>query len=153
MVSLMAEIKKRRSKRKPKPKVKTIQVKAKKKTAVARATIKKGKGKITLNKRNVNLVKPAYLLDLLQEPLRLAGEATVQSVNIDISARGGGFMGQAIAARAAIAKALVEFTGDKKLKDRMLSYDRQLLVDDSRRVEPKKPLGTKARKKKQSSKR
>jgi small subunit ribosomal protein S9 len=151
----MAEIKikRKRSKRKPKPKVKTVQVKAKKKMAVARATIKKGKGRITLNKRSIDLVQPAYLLDLLQEPINLAGEVVVQGVNINIVTQGGGFMGQAVAARTAIAKALVEYTGDKKLKERFLNYDRLLLVDDSRRVEAKKPLGTKARKKKQSSKR
>ena len=53
----------------------------------------------------------------------------------------------------AIAKAIVEHTKDKKLKEKFMKYDRQLLVDDSRRTEPKKPLGKKARKKKQSSKR
>ncbi len=55
--------------------------------------------------------------------------------------------------RAAIAKALVEYTQNDKLKNAYIKYDRMLLVDDTRRVEPKKPLGTKARKKKQKSKR
>ena len=49
--------------------------------------------------------------------------------------------------------AIVEYTNDKKLKEKFIKYDRLLMVDDHRRVEPKKPLGKKARKKKQSSKR
>ena len=62
-------------------------------------------------------------------------------------------MGQAVAARSAIAKALFEFKPSEKLRQSFLAYDRLLLVDDPRRVETKKPLGTKARKKKQKSKR
>ena len=62
-------------------------------------------------------------------------------------------MSQAVAARASIAKALVGYLKDEKLKKKFIAYDRMLLVDDSRRVEPKKPLGPKARKKKQHSKR
>ena len=62
-------------------------------------------------------------------------------------------MGQAVAARAAIAKSILEMRPNEKLKKKFLAYDRMLLVDDSRRVESKKPLGPKARKKKQKSKR
>jgi len=62
-------------------------------------------------------------------------------------------MSQAVASRAAIAKALVEFTGDEELRNKFLAYDRMLLVDDPRRSEAKKPLGPGARAKKQSSKR
>ena len=62
-------------------------------------------------------------------------------------------MGQAVSARSAIAKALVAYTKDKNLERRFREYDRLLLVDDSRRKEPKKPLGRGARAKKQKSKR
>ena len=85
--------------------------------------------------------------------LDLAGEALVESVNVDVTVKGGGFMAQAMAIRGAIAKALVEFSKDKKLKEKMLKYDRMLLVDDARFKEAKKPLGLGARRKKQSSKR
>jgi small subunit ribosomal protein S9 len=61
-------------------------------------------------------------------------------------------MSQASAIRSCIAKAIVKAKG-KKFKELFTAYDRMLLVDDVRRVESKKPLGRKARKKKQHSKR
>jgi small subunit ribosomal protein S9 len=60
-------------------------------------------------------------------------------------------MSQANAVRTAIAKGLVEFTSDPSLKIAFLDHDRSLLVSDSRRKEPKKPLGRGARKKRQKS--
>ncbi|MFH1664380.1 MAG: 30S ribosomal protein S9 [archaeon] len=127
-------------------------VKAKKKEAVARAVIKTGKGKITINKRSIEFIEPEYVKQLIMEPIILAEDA-LKETDIKINVNGGGFMGQAVAVRSVIAKAIVEYTNDKKLKEKMLKYDRLLIVDDHRRVEPKKPLGKKARKKKQSSKR
>jgi small subunit ribosomal protein S9 len=75
----------------------------------------------------------------------------MNNINIDVSVKGGGFMSQASAARTAIAKGLVEFTGDPSLRIAFLDHDRSLLVSDSRRKEPKKPLGRGARKKRQKS--
>ena len=72
--------------------------------------------------------------------------------DIDISVNGSGFMSRAVAVRSCIAKALVKAKG-KKLKETFTAYDRTLLVDDVRKVESKKPLGRKARKKRQHSKR
>jgi small subunit ribosomal protein S9 len=126
--------------------------KAKKKQAVARAVVKKGSGKIKINKRDLSLFEPAYLRQFIEEPLHLLPEIS-KAVDIDVNAKGGGFMGQAAAARAAIAKSLVLHSRNEKVKQALLDYDRLLLVDDVRRVESKKPLGTKARKKKQKSKR
>ncbi len=60
-------------------------------------------------------------------------------------------MGQAEAARTAIARGLVEFTGDDELKEKYLVFDRTLLVPDVRRKLPKKQLGRGARKKRQKS--
>ncbi|MBU2476408.1 30S ribosomal protein S9 [Candidatus Micrarchaeota archaeon] len=127
-------------------------VKSKKKEAIARAVIKTGKGRITVNKKNIEFLEPEYAKELIFEPVKLAGD-TIKETDIKIIVKGGGFMGQAVAARSVIAKAIVEYTNDKKLKEKFIKYDRLLMVDDHRRVEPKKPLGTKARKKKQSSKR
>jgi len=141
-----AKPKRKRAKRKG------ILVKAKKKEAVARATIRKGTGVVRVNRRNLELVEPLLVKRLIKEPLILAGPDAAE-VDIDVNVHGGGFMGQAVSARAAIAKALVEYTQNDKLKNIYIKYDRMLLVDDTRRVEPKKPLGTKARKKKQKSKR
>ena len=137
---------------KKKKKGKGITTKAKKKTAIARAVIRKGTGLVHINKRNIETIKPKYLYEFVREPLELAEELAGE-VDISVSVKGGGFMGQAVSARSAIAKALVKFHQNEKLKQKFLKYDRMLLVDDPRRVEPKKQLGTKARKKKQKSKR
>jgi small subunit ribosomal protein S9 len=143
----MAELIKKKKKKKF-----GISVKAKKKNAVARASIKKGTGKIRINKRNIALVSPKQLQDMMMEPIIIAGPLA-KEVDIEINTHGGGFMGQGIAARAAIAKALLEFHDDDKLKKEFLAYDRLLLVDDVRRKEAKKPIGIGARKNKQKSKR
>ncbi|RLG70641.1 MAG: 30S ribosomal protein S9 [Candidatus Iainarchaeum archaeon] len=141
----------KKAKRRKKKKI--VFTKAKKKRAVARAVIKEGRGRITINKLNIDVLQPKYLVDFIKEPLMFLPQEKLGVVDMNVNVKGGGFMGQAVAARAAIAKGLVEYFGDKKLKDAYLKYDRLLLVDDVRRVEPKKPLGTKARKKKQKSKR
>ena len=127
-------------------------VKAKRKEAVAIANFRKGTGQIRVNKRLVRLDVQSHLNDFIAEPLMIAGNEA-KAFDIDIHVQGGGFMGQATAVRGAIAKALVNATKDEKLKRTFLNYDRLLLVDDVRQVEPKKPLGGKARKKKQKSKR
>ncbi len=140
---------------KPKKKKKRktgINVKAKKKTAVARAVIYPGTGVVRLNKIRLESVEPARLRRFIEEPVLIAG-AIAKEYNIDVHSHGGGFMGQAVAGRTAIAKALVRATKDKALNERFHKYDRLLLVDDSRRKESKKPLGTGARKSKQKSKR
>jgi small subunit ribosomal protein S9 len=129
-----------------------INTKAKKKTAVARAVVRKGTGKVTINKRRLETVSPAMVRRFIGEPLALAGDIA-KSADVSVNVRGGGFMGQAVAVRGALAKALVEFSKDNKLRETLLNYDRLLLVDDARRKESKKPLGTGARRKKQKSKR
>lgn len=126
--------------------------KAKKKEASARALIKAGKGIIKINNRNIITFEPRYVRMLIEEPLMIAGDLR-NEIDINVDVHGSGFMSQAIAARGAIAKAIIEFTGDEKLRDTYLEYDRMLLVDDVRRKEAKKPLGKGARSKKQKSKR
>lgn len=135
---------------KKKRKGKAVTVKAKKKSAKARASVREGKGRITINKLNVNVFKPKYLQEYIKEPLDICGEFA-NTIDIEVSVHGGGNVAQAVCSRACIAKALVAFTKDKKLKEKFLKYDRMLLVDDSRRKEAKKPLGKGARKKRQLS--
>ncbi len=151
MQAAWSKVVKRMIKKKRKRKT-GLNSKAKKKEAVARAVIKKGNGKIKINKRDIGLFEPRHLREFIEEPTQLLPEIA-KEVNIDINVKGGGFMGQASAARSAIAKSLVLYSKDEKAKQALLAYDRLLLVDDVRRVESKKPLGTKARKKKQKSKR
>jgi len=129
-----------------------ITSKAKKKTAVARASIRKGKGRVKINKKSLETIEPKYLRMFIAEPLAIAGDIA-KKVDIEVSVKGGGFMAQAVSARSAIAKALVAYTKDKELEKRFRAYDRLLLVDDPRRKEPKKPLGRGARAKKQLSRR
>ena len=129
-----------------------ITSKAKKKEAKARAVVRKGSGTVRINSRNIATITPGYIVDFLKEPVEIAGPVA-HEVDIEVRVGGGGFMGQMVASRAAIAKALLEYRPDEKMKKRMVSYDRMMLVDDARRVEPKKPLGRKARKKRQLSRR
>jgi len=128
---------------------KGITSKAKKKTATARAVIRRGKGTIRINKRNLKTIEPDYAQEFIKEPVELAGELG-KEVNIDVVVTGGGKMGQTVAARAAIAKAFVEFRKDDKLKKKYLAYDRMLLVDDPRQVEPKKTIRNQGKEEKTS---
>ena len=129
---------------------KVVNTSGKRKTAIARAYVKKGKGLVRINKKPVELYEPEIARWKILEAVNIAGD-NINKVNIDVSVSGGGFMSQANAARTAIAKGLVEFTGDPSLKIAFLDHDRSLLVSDSRRKEPKKPLGRGARKKRQKS--
>ncbi len=121
-----------------------IVTRGKRKEALARASIRKGKGVVRINSVNLDSFQSRYVRELIREPLRLAPEAA-SGVDIDISVRGGGAMGQAQAARIAIARALVEHSGDETLRERFATRDRFMLSEDSRRVEPKKYKGPKAR--------
>jgi small subunit ribosomal protein S9 len=129
---------------------KVVNTSGKRKTAVARAAVQKGTGLVRINKIPVELYEPEIARWKIIEALKIA-ESHIDKINIDVSVNGGGFMGQASAARTAIAKGIVEFTGDPNLKIAYLDYDRSLLVSDSRRKEPKKQLGRGARKKRQKS--
>jgi small subunit ribosomal protein S9 len=130
-------------------KKKYIFTKAKRKEAVARCVLEyPGKGIVRYNKMLVDTIQNKFLRELIKEPLYLAGDLA-KKVNIRVKVKGGGVSGQIQAARTAIAKALAKCF--EQLKEVFESYDRYLLRDDTRRVEPKKPLGRKARAKKQTS--
>ncbi|ADC66100.1 ribosomal protein S9P [Ferroglobus placidus DSM 10642] len=130
--------------------MKVIVTSGKRKTAVARATIKPGKGRVRINKIPIEIYQPEMARMKIMEPLLIAKELAKQ-VDIDVKVEGGGFMGQAEAARTAIARALLEFSQDPELKRAFLEYDRTLLVNDTRRKEPKKQGGRGARKRRQTS--
>ena len=129
---------------------KVINSSGKRKTAIARATVQKGKGLIRINKKPIEIYEPEIARWKILESIQIA-DNHINSVNIDVNVKGGGFMSQANAVRTAIAKGLVEYTNDPSLKLAYLDHDRSLLVSDSRRKEPKKPLGRGARKKRQKS--
>ena len=135
---------------KKKKRSKGITSKAKKKRAVARAIIKKGKGIVKTNKRNLETMKPDYLNEFIRDPLELARPLS-EKVNISVNVKGGGSESQIEASRLSIARALVEKTKDDKLKKAFTDYDKNLLVADTRRKETYKPGDSKARKKRQKS--
>jgi small subunit ribosomal protein S9 len=126
----------------------------KRKTAVARARVKAGLGRVTINDVPIDLWQPEYARVKIREPLILADELS-QKIDIKVNASHGGVVSQADAIRQAIAKGMVEFFNDEKLKKIYLDYDRSLLVYDPRRTEPHKPSRSRkgARRHKQRSKR
>ncbi len=125
----------------------------KRKRAVAKAVLTEGAGKITINKKPY---KNLQLFDKLKiaEPLELTKKVLGKlKFDVDISVRGSGEKSQVEAARVALSRAIIEFTKSKELNDVFAAYDRNLLVADVRRKEVYKPGDSKARKKRQSSKR
>lgn len=126
-----------------------VQSSGKRKSAIASAILTKGKGNIRINKINLDLIQPKLARLKLKEPVILAGEA-ISKVDIDVTVRGGGIIGQADASRVAIGQALIqEFP---ELKEKLLQYDRTLLISDVRRKETRKPNSHgKARAKRQKS--
>lgn len=129
---------------------KVINTSGKRKTAIARATFRPGKGVIRVN----SLILDVYSTELarmkISEPLQLIPTA-IEGVDVSIKVKGGGVMGQAEAARTALARGLVQWHSDPRMKDVYLAYDRSLMVNDSRQKESKKPHGRGARKKFQKS--
>ncbi|MGD1060110.1 MAG: 30S ribosomal protein S9 [Methanomassiliicoccales archaeon] len=127
-----------------------VNTSGKRKMAVARASVRNGSGVVRVNSVPVTLMSPELARLKAMEPLQLAPERAAK-VDIDVSVKGGGVMGQAEAVRTAIAKGLVEYFHDEELERSFKALDRTLLVSDARRKLPKKPLGRGARKKRQKS--
>jgi len=123
----------------------------KKKTAIARATVSEGEGRVRIDSRPIELVEPETARLKMLEPFRIAEDDLRDSVDIDVTVEGGGTMGQADAARTALARGLVEYTGDMELRDAYMQFDRTLLVNDVRQSESKKWGGPGARARYQKS--
>jgi small subunit ribosomal protein S9 len=118
------------------------------KTAVARVYLSDGKGKITVNKRNLADYFPTATLQYkVQQPFALTENEKAFDVNINVF--GGGITGQAEAIRLAISRALCELDEE----NRVALKPEGLLTRDPRMVERKKFGQKKARKKFQFSKR
>jgi ribosomal protein S9 len=126
---------------------KVIFVKSKRKRAVARASAKGGTGKIRLNGFDINIYEPIQLKRLMLEPVYVSGstQENARKMDIRVNVYGGGNSAQAQAVRGAIAKSIVGFSESEAIKAEYLRYDRYMLIDDVRRVEPKKFKGPKAR--------
>jgi len=133
--------------------MKKIIASGKRKTAIARAVITQGSGKISINKKDYKTFQRFNVLEI-EEPIRIAKEILGKiDFDVSINVRGGGEKSQIEASRLALAKAIVEFSKSDSLTKAYLDYDRNLIVADVRRKEMCKPGDSKARKKRQSSKR
>jgi len=146
--------KKTTKKAKKKKKVDYVFSTGKRKRAVARAKIRPGHGRVMINSKPMKLWGTEMLRLWLKEPLSI-GESVAKGVDISINVKGGGSSAQTEASRLAIARGLVKFSKDKKLKKKFLDFDRNLLVYDPRRTEAHKPSRSRkgARRHKQRSKR
>lgn len=130
--------------------MKVVVAVGKRKAAVARATIREGSGKVYINGRLLDALEPELARLKILEPLALAPELA-RRVDIEVNVQGGGFMGQADAVRTAIAKGLIEWSGEAEVREQFKRYDWSLVKSDVRFKEPKKPGGRGARAKFQKS--
>lgn len=118
------------------------------KAAVARVYVSEGTGKITINKRDIEVYFPSSILQyVVKQPLNKLGVAEKYDIKINLG--GGGFKGQSEAARLGIARALVKINQEDKPALRSEGF----MTRDPREVERKKPGQPKARKRFQFSKR
>jgi len=118
------------------------------KTAVARIYVSKGKGNITINKKELNTYfTTATLQYKVNQPLALTDNE--KKFDIKVNVFGGGITGQAEAVRLAISRAMCELDEE----NRSVLKPEGLLTRDPRMVERKKFGQKKARKKFQFSKR
>ena len=118
------------------------------KTAVARVYISKGKGNITINKKELTTYFPTATLPYnVNPPLALTDNE--KSFDIKVNVFGGGMTGQAEAIRLAISRAMCKLDEE----NRKVLKPEGLLTRDPRMVERKKFGQKKARKKFQFSKR
>ena len=131
-------------------KKRVLLVSGKRKTAIARAIVKNGSGKAFINGIPLLTFTPEIARVKISEPMVLSGERW-KTLDFNVKISGGGFMGQAEAARMAIAKGLVAWTRSSELRKTMIHYDRTMLAGDPRRKEPKKFGGPGARRREQKS--
>ncbi len=130
---------------------KVLVVSGKRKTAIARATIKQGMGRVRINNVPLEIYEPVVAREKIREPLMEAGENLWKDLDVKIKVSGGGFMGQAEAARMALAKALLRWSKGQSLKSAFLRFDRTMVAGDPRRKESKKFGGPGARARDQKS--
>ncbi|MGX6959780.1 MAG: 30S ribosomal protein S9 [Rickettsia endosymbiont of Pentastiridius leporinus] len=120
----------------------------KRKNAIARVWLKPGKGKIIVNKKNVNQYFPSEVhVKTIIQPFALT--KTIDQYDVICTVKGGGVSGQKGAILHGISKALDKSAPDFHVALRKGGF----LTRDSRVVERKKYGQHKARKKTQFSKR
>ena len=134
---------------------KTYYATGKRKTSIAKVKLVEGKGKITVNGKDVYEYLPFETLVMdLSQPLELTN--TKDKFDVEVSVSGGGFSGQTGAIRLGIVKALMEYDQTDPANPesfRKILKSNGLITRDSRVVERKKPGLKKARRAPQFSKR
>ena len=138
--------------------LKMVYTHGKKRNAIANAVVKEDNGTITINRIPIQNIEPKTLRIKIFEPILILGIEKFKNLNIKVRVSGGGSVAQLYAARTAIAKGIVAWNQkyvDEESKDEarrdLLNYDKNLLVADYRRLEPKKYGGPGARSRKQKS--
>ena len=120
----------------------TIHTIGRRKASVARIYMSKGKGNITINKKDSKeYFSTNTLLYKVTQPLKVVDMEGKFDINVHVV--GGGTTGQADAIKLAIARALCELDAE----NRPALKAEGLLTRDPRVVERKKPGQKKARKK------
>ena len=133
------------------PAKKVLVVSGKRKTAIARAVVRSGIGRVRINRVAIEIYEPEIAREKIMEPLLQAGDDVWKQLDIDVKVSGGGYIGQAEAARMAIANALLKWTKSTHLRTVFAEYDRTMIAGDARRKETKKFGGPGARAKEQKS--
>ena len=125
------------------------------KSSVARVILRPGKGKITVNGRDVNEYMPfAVLVMDLKQPLELTNN--LETFDVECNVTGGGFSGQTGAIRLGITRALMEYDKENEANEdsyRKILKKAGMVTRDSRKKERKKPGLKAARRAPQFSKR
>ena len=124
---------------------------SRRKMARAKCYLFPGKGRIFVNDVPIELIPVEVIRMKIMEPMLLAGEGITSKVDVKIYTYGGGIMGQADAARMALARALVRFTGSQELKELYKKYDRTMMAGDPRQTEAEKWMRYSARRWRQKS--
>ena len=126
------------------------------KSSVAQVKMVPGKGKITVNGRDVRDFFP-YETNVMDLKQPLVATNTENTFDIDVKVNGGGFSGQTGAIRLGIARALLEYDKDtdptSDTSFRKILKAAGLVTRDSRAKERKKPGLKAARRAPQFSKR
>ncbi len=122
----------------------------KRKEAIARAYAKAGKGRVRINGFLLSSFPNEVVRSYIGELLAFLGKKA-EKLDIDVNVAGGGWSGQMQASATAIARAVVDYYGDEKLEQELYSYNPYWILEDPRRVEPKKYRRRKARARYQKS--
>lgn len=125
------------------------------KSSSARVTLIPGSGKITVNGRDVHEYMPheVLVMDLMQ-PLEITNN--LNTFDVIVNVRGGGYSGQTGAIRLGITRALLEYDADNEGGEgsyRAILKKAGFITRDPRQKERKKPGLKEARRAPQFSKR